>query len=89
MRNICNIVYTINDIIKYNKKDVNIGFINAIDSLIKSISYSAPELLETNYYFKVLAQILNHYISKDDYIDVSKPWAKDIIDVFTNKKIDC
>ena len=88
MRNICNIVQTINNIINYNKHHIDIGFINAIDSLTKSINYSAPELLQTNHYFAILAQILNHYISNKDYVNANKPWAKDIIDVFTNKKID-
>tara|TARA_Y100000992_G_C21271929_1_gene497424 strand:+ start:1824 stop:2096 length:273 start_codon:yes stop_codon:yes gene_type:complete len=48
-----------------------------------SVSWDAPEKLNSNYYWNVLSNILNKYISEDDYNNI--PWCKKVIDIFQDE----
>jgi len=86
MRNISNIAYSIHDILIKNRQHINYEFMVAMESFIKSLSYSAPELLQTKYYFIELGNILNYYIPENEFNDINKHWNKEIINIFTDKK---
>ena len=64
------------------KYDINQELILSIESLTSSMTYAAPEILNTNFYFIKLGRVLNTHISKEDYENQEKPWAKQIIDIF-------
>jgi|TARA_B100001287_G_scaffold235848_1_gene208185 hypothetical protein len=79
MHNILTTKY--NGIIEENEKASDLH--RAFNKIRISMSYAAPELLigESSFqYFHKITNILNHYISHDDYIQY--PWCRDIIDIF-------
>lgn len=73
---------------QYKDHNINIELLNSLKSLLRTMTYTAPEILQTTYYFTKLNFILNSYVTQDDYDNTNKPWAKKIIDILIDKKID-
>jgi hypothetical protein len=86
MRNIIHVIESIYGIILKYKYDIQNSekesIIVDMDKLIEKMLYSAPERLNSSYYFHELETIMNHYICQDDYISTS--WCKQVIDIFLN-----
>lgn len=87
MRNVIEVHKAILDVVvEYENEIVNDGKEGLIISLKKvhtSMMYSPPELLYSSYFFKVISEMLNQYISMEDYNDYI--WCKEIIDIFTDQ----
>ena len=49
----------------------------------ESLKFSPPEAIDSTYYWKIVGNYLNIYVSQDDYNAV--PWIKNVIDIFTDK----
>ena len=87
MRDVYLVTSSIYEILnQYKDYNINIDLVKSLESLLRSMTYSAPEILQTTYYFNELSNILNTYVTQDDYNNTEKPWAKKIIDILIDKK---
>ena len=62
------------------QKSIKETFLYRLDKLRNSMLYAAPELLESNYFFIKLQDIINNSISVEDYDNFT--WCKEVIDIF-------
>ena len=85
-RDICKIIIRIYNLIPDNDDVLNMQFKDNLKDIMTSIPYSAPEKLFSNYYWILLENIVNNYISEDDYNDINKPYCKEIINILTDKE---
>lgn len=86
MRNIGVVIKKMKEVLKKhdNIKSENYhNFKASLISLHDSISYAAPELLTTSWFFNKLGIIVNLYIKENDYNN--NEWCKEIINIFINK----
>lgn len=70
-----------NGIINSNEKAKTIH--DAFAEFRSSLSHTAPEFLigkDSGYYFNIMQNIVNKYISQNDYDTID--WCRDIIDIF-------
>ena len=83
MRNIIVIVDDIykiachhNNAIAHEKDEL----LTELNKMKTTMLYAAPEYLDSSHFFQVLGNILNRYISPQDYKEME--WCKEIIDIF-------
>lgn len=82
-RNIVIIVKDIYIICKENDNALNSNkedILFQLEKIMESITYSAPEQINSNFFFRRLQFVLNNYISEYDYDKL--PWCKQVIDIF-------
>lgn len=86
MRNIFIVVGDIYDVILNSQEQIEKSdkkyIINDIKNLYDSMCYAPPESIHSSFYFGGLQEIMNAYISQDDYIE--NDWCRKCIDIFLN-----
>ena len=81
MRNVLFIAQTLHDTIPDDCDIKFDGFKRLIyRDVITSIPYSPQEKLLSNYYWNILGNLANKYITIDDYNNID--WCKKYIDIF-------
>ena len=81
-----NIIVIVDDIYRIASHH-NVAFANEKEELLIELNkmktnmlYAAPEYLKSSHFFQVLGNILNRYISTQDYNE--HEWCRKIIDIF-------
>lgn len=85
-RDICKIIIRIYNLIPDNNDALNKQFKDSLKDIMTSIPYSSPEKLLSNYYWVILENTINNYISTDDYNNLDKPYYKKIVNILTDNE---
>lgn len=84
MRNVFMVVGDIYEILLQNKTLVEHSdkkdILHDVKNLYDSLCYAPPETINSTHYFGVLQDIMNYYVSQDDYVGIS--WCRQCIDIF-------